>query len=67
MLRTPPWEKDNPRKKAGEKSKRPSPKKEAAAKRSAKKSGRSGPSLIDNMRAAGKMKNSKKKSKARKR
>ena len=58
MARKPPWKTANPRKKAGKKSKRLSPARKAAAKRSAKKAGRRYPSLVDNMRVAGKKKKS---------
>ena len=47
-----PWDKANPRKKAGKPSKKLSPKKKASAKASAKRAGRKYPSLVDNMRAA---------------
>lgn len=52
MAKKPPWKKANPRRKAGKKSKKLSPARKAAAKRSAKKAGRSRPSLVDNMHAA---------------
>jgi hypothetical protein len=52
MARRPPWINANPRTKAGKKSQKLSPARKAAAKRSAKKTGRPYPSLVDNMRAA---------------
>jgi hypothetical protein len=61
MVEKPPWKKSNPRKKAGNKSKRLTPAKKAAAKRAAKKAGRRYPNLIDNMRAAATKKPSAKK------
>jgi hypothetical protein len=61
MARKPPWKKANQRKKAGKKAKKLSPARKAAAKRLGKKAGRRFPSLVDNMRAASKTKNSKKK------
>ena len=66
MAKKPPWEKANPRKKAGKKPKKLSPARKALAKRSAKKAGRSRPSLVDNMRAASKKRAGRKK-KTRKR
>ncbi len=60
-----PWKKPNPRRKAGKKSKKLSPARKAAAKRSAKKAGRNYPSLVDNMRAASGKKKSGKKTKKR--
>jgi hypothetical protein len=56
MVEKPPWKKSNPRKKAGNKSKRLTPAKKAAAKRAAKKAGRRYPNLVDNMRVAAKKK-----------
>jgi hypothetical protein len=67
MARKPPWKKPNPRKKAGKNSKKLSPARKAAAKRSAKKAGRSRPSLVDNMRAASTKKKAGRKKKTRKR
>jgi hypothetical protein len=61
MARKPPWKKANPRKRAGKTSKKLSPAKKAAAKRSAKKAGRHYPNLVDNMRAVGKKKKTQKK------
>lgn len=52
----PPWKKANPRKKAGEKSKKLSPAQKAKAKKTARKAGRKYPSLVDNMNAAKKKK-----------
>ena len=52
MAKRPFWKKANPRKKAGNKSKKLSPAKKATAKRTAKKAGRRYPSLVDNMNAA---------------
>ena len=52
MAKRPPWKKANPRKKAGNKSKKLSPAKKAKAKRTAKRAGRRYPSLVDNMNAA---------------
>jgi hypothetical protein len=66
MARKAPWKKANPLKKAGKKAKKLSLKRKAAAKRSAKKAGRHYPNLVDNMRAASKKKNTRKKSKAKK-
>lgn len=50
----PPWDKSNPRKKAGKTSKHLSPAKKKAAKASAKRAGRPYPNLVDNMRVAAK-------------
>ncbi|MET0219098.1 MAG: DUF6321 domain-containing protein [Tardiphaga sp.] len=47
-----PWDKSNPRKRAGKASKHLSPAKKAAAKASAKRAGRHYPNLVDNMRMA---------------
>jgi catechol 2,3-dioxygenase-like lactoylglutathione lyase family enzyme len=66
MARKPPWKNTNPRKKAGKKSRKLSPKKKAAAKRSAKRAGRSRPSLVDTIRAGGKKKKKKKASRKEK-
>jgi hypothetical protein len=60
-----PWQRPNPRKRAGKASKL-SPAKKAAAKASARRAGRPYPNLVDNMRMASKAK-SKKKSAAKKR
>ena len=54
-----PWEKSNPKKKRGKASKKFSSSDKAAAKRSAKKAGRSYPNLVDNMRVASKKKKTK--------
>jgi len=62
MARKPPWKKANPRKKAGKKSKKLSPRQKASAKRAAKKAGRRYPSLVDNMRAATKRRRLKRRS-----
>lgn len=59
MATRPPWKKANPSKKAGKKSKKLSPAEKAASKRSAKKSGRRYPNLVDNMRAASRKKKAK--------
>ena len=67
MARKPTWKEARPRKMAGNKSKKLSPARKAAAQRSAKKAGRSRPSLVDNMRAASKKKKAARKKKARKR
>jgi hypothetical protein len=59
-----PWEKPNPRKRAGEKSKGLSPAKKSAAKARARRAGRRYPNLMDNMRmVARKKKSAPKKSK----
>lgn len=50
--RKPPWDKKNPKTSAGKASKKLSPAKKAAAKRSAAKAGRPYPNLVDNMKAA---------------
>lgn len=55
-----PWDKANPKKKAGKKSKKLSPAKKAKAKKAAKRAGRKYPSLVDNMNAAKKKKTAKK-------
>ncbi|WP_299721048.1 hypothetical protein [Tardiphaga sp.] len=47
-----PWDKPNPKTKAGRKSKKLSPAKKAGAKKAAKRAGRKYPSLVDNMNAA---------------
>lgn len=47
-----PWDKANPKKKAGKKSTKLSPAKKAKAKKAAKKAGRKYPSFVDNMNAA---------------
>jgi hypothetical protein len=47
-----PWDKSNPRKRAGKASKHLTPAKKAAAKASAKRAGRHYPNLVDNMRMA---------------
>jgi hypothetical protein len=65
MAGKPPGKKANPRKKPGDKSKKLSPARKAAAKRSAKKAGRRYPSLVDNMRAAKKKTGRKKKTRKR--
>lgn len=49
-----PWDKPNPRQKAGKPSKHLSPDEKASAKASAKRAGRKSPSLVDNMAAAAK-------------
>jgi hypothetical protein len=49
--RRPPWNKANPKAKAG-RSRKLSPKQKASARASAKKAGRHYPNLVDNMRAA---------------
>lgn len=51
---TKPWSRSNPRKKAGNASKKLSPSQKASAKASAKRAGRPYPNLVDNMRAASK-------------
>jgi hypothetical protein len=66
MAKKPPWKEANPRKASGRKSKKMSPAKKAAAKRSAKKAGRKYPSLVDNLRAAAKGKKRKTSGKAKK-
>ena len=62
MARTPrtPWNRQNPRKRAGKASKHLSPAQKSAAKARARRAGRRYPNLVDNMRMA-----AKKKSKAR--
>jgi Domain of unknown function (DUF6321) len=50
--RKAPWDRSNPRKRAGKASKHLSPSKKAAAKASAKRAGRHYPNLVDNMRMA---------------
>jgi hypothetical protein len=57
-----PWDRANPRKRAGKKSKHLSPAKKAAAKASAKRAGRHYPNLVDNMRMAKSAKKTTKKS-----
>lgn len=47
-----PWDRSNPRKRAGKSSKHLTPAKKAAAKASAKRAGRPYPNLVDNMRMA---------------
>ena len=56
MARTPrvPWNRANPRKRAGKASKHLTPAKKAAAKARAKRAGRPYPNLVDNMRMASK-------------
>jgi hypothetical protein len=49
-----PWERSNPRKRAGKASKHLSPAKKSAAKARAKRAGRPYPNLVDNMRMAAK-------------
>jgi hypothetical protein len=66
VAKSPPWKKVNPRKARGKQSRKLSPARKAAAKRSAKKAGRKYPSLVDNMRAASKGKKRKKSKKAKK-
>lgn len=61
-----PWKKSNPRKKAGKSSKTISPARKEAAKKRAKRAGRSYPNLVDNMWAASKTKKSAKKKSAKK-
>ncbi len=46
-----PWNRPNPRKRAGKASKHLTPAKKAAAKARAKRAGRPYPNLVDNMRA----------------
>jgi hypothetical protein len=59
-----PWDKSNPRKRAGGKSKRLSPAQKSAAKARARRAGRRYPNLVDNMRmVARKKKSAPKKSK----
>jgi hypothetical protein len=61
-----PWDKSNPRKRAGGKSKRLSPVEKSAAKARARRAGRRYPNLVDNMRVvARKKKFAPKKSKKR--
>jgi hypothetical protein len=67
LARKRPSKKANPRKKAGKKAKKLSPKNKAAAKRSAKKAGPHYPNLVDNMRAAIEKRKTRKKLKAKKR
>ena len=55
-----PWDKSNPRKRAGKASKHLTPAKKKAAKAAAKRAGRPYPNLVDNMRMAKKSKTSKK-------
>ena len=55
-----PWDRSNPRKKAGKASKHLTPAKKKAAKASARRAGRPYPNLVDNMRAASKKKTGKK-------
>jgi hypothetical protein len=50
----PPWRKSNPRKSAGQTSRKLSPTQKAKARRSARKAGRPYPNLVDNMRVAAK-------------
>ncbi|QOZ78258.1 hypothetical protein XH83_24215 [Bradyrhizobium sp. CCBAU 53351] len=57
-----PWERSNPRKRAGKSSKHLSPAQKSAAKARAHRAGRRYPNLVDNMRMAAKKKSSKKKS-----
>jgi hypothetical protein len=49
---TPPWDKKNPRKRAGAPSKHLTHDQKAEAKKSAKAAGRPYPNLVDNMRVA---------------
>jgi hypothetical protein len=58
-----PWNRSNPRKRAGKASKHLSPAKKSAAKASAKRAGRPYPNLVDNMRMAKKSKTAKKSAK----
>src|ERR1700712_1157677 len=51
-----PWDRANPRKRAGKASKQLSPAKKKAAKASARRAGRPYPNLVDNMRMASKSK-----------
>ena len=55
-----PWDKSNPRKRAGKASKHLTPAKKKAAKAAAKRAGRPYPNLVDNMRMAKKSKTAKK-------
>ena len=55
-----PWDKSNPRKRAGKASKHLTPAKKKAAKAAAKRAGRPYPNLVDNMRIAKKSKTAKK-------
>ena len=48
----PPWDRENPKRKTGAKTKHLSASDKASAERSAKKAGRPYPNLVDNMRAA---------------
>ena len=50
--RKAPWDRKNPKKRAGKASKHLTPAKKAAAKASAKRAGRHYPNLVDNMRMA---------------
>jgi hypothetical protein len=52
----PPWDRENPKKARGEKSRPLTPAQKAGAKRAAKKAGRPYPNLVDNMHAAEKAK-----------
>jgi hypothetical protein len=52
MVRKPPWKKANPRKKAGNATKKLSPAEKDVARKSARKAGRRYPNLVDNMRVA---------------
>jgi hypothetical protein len=56
MARSPcvPWERQNPRKRAGKAAKQLTPAEKSAAKASAKRAGRNYPNLIDNMAVAAK-------------
>jgi hypothetical protein len=62
----PPWQRTNPRKRAGKAAKHLTPAKKAAAKASAKRAGRQYPNLVDNMRMASKARKAKTKPAARK-
>lgn len=55
-----PWKRDNPRQRAGQASKRLSPKQKVAAKARARRAGRAYPNLVDNMRVASKKRSRKK-------
>ncbi|MGJ5181385.1 DUF6321 domain-containing protein [Bradyrhizobium oligotrophicum] len=69
MARTPraPWNKANPRKRAGKASTHFSPAEKAKAKARARRAGRRYPNLVDNMRVAAKKKISKTRASGRKR
>lgn len=55
---SPPWDRSNPKKKAGRKSRRLTPKQKHEARTRARAAGRPYPNLVDNMAAARKRKTS---------